>query len=293
MNHSRALFVAVGLALASLATAARGQGFAPGRASGESELARPPDALIEAVQVTERLRARVPLDARFLDSAGHATTLGAALGGELPVLLTFNYSSCPALCSLHLNGLVKALAASRYSVGKQVRIVTITLAPDEPVAEVARTRDRYLAKLAELGGKPDPRGWTFLVAERADDDRAIHAIADAVGFGYRYIPTQREYAHPAATIALSAVGTVTRYLHGVEVPVGELDETIARAGLDEPSAAAGFAVACLHWDASANSKRWGGTVMKFAALGFLAIGLLVGGALVARHRRRPPGVDPS
>ncbi len=264
----------------------------PGRAQGESELAPVPAELVAAVKVDERLRDSVPLDATFRDQDGRVTTLGAVLEGDLPTLLTFNYSSCPALCSLHLNGLVEALAKSKFEVGAQVRVVTIVLAPDEPTADALRTRDRYLAKLRELGGKGRPSGWTFLTAVGADDDRQIHRVADAVGFGYRYIPTQREYAHPAVTIALAPSGKVMRYVHGVAPDPGELDQTIVRAGVGETSTAAGFLAACLHWDAARNSNRWGGRVMKIAALLVLALGGIAVGVLVARNRRGP-GVNPS
>lgn len=290
--RSLSLVLLASLALCASVGDAWAQVGVPGRAQGESELAPVPAELVAAVKVDERLRATVPRDAAFRDQDGKVTTLGAVLAGDIPTLLTFNYSSCPALCSLHLNGLVAALAKSRFEVGVQVQVVTIVLAPDQPTAEALRTRDRYIAKLRELGGKGRPEGWTFLTAVGADDDRQIHRVADAVGFGYRYIATQREYAHPAVTIALAPSGQVMRYVHGVTPEPGELDQTIVRAGVGETSSAAGFLAACLHWDAARNSHRWGGQVMKFAALLFLAVGGIALGVLVARNRRGP-GVNPS
>lgn len=286
MVRSLSLILLACTALTASAAAAWAQPV-PGRAPGESELAPVPPELVAAVKVDERLGAAVPLDATFRDQDGHVTSLGAVLEGDLPTLLTFNYSNCPALCSLHLNGLVTALAKSKFAVGVQVRLVTIVLAPDEPTPDALRTRDRYVAKLRELGGRGTAAGWTFLTAVGADDDRQIHRVADAVGFGYRYIPTQREYAHPAVTIALAPSGRVMRYVHGVAPEAGELDQTIVRAGVGETSTAAGFLAACLHWDAARNSNRWGGRVMKFAALLFLALGGIVLGVLVARNRRGP------
>ena len=190
---------------------------------------------------------------------------------------------------------VLVLATDKADVNKTVRkelgMRKMSFA-DQPTAEALRTRDRYIAKLRELGGRGRPEGWTFLTAVGADDDRQIHRVADAVGFGYRYIATQREYAHPAVTIALAPSGQVMRYVHGVTPEPGELDQTIVRAGVGETSSAAGFLAACLHWDAARNSHRWGGQVMKFAALLFLAVGGIALGVLVARNRRGP-GVNPS
>src|SRR5690349_10649087 len=57
------------------------------------------------VTVDEKLGAKVPLDATFRTQDGATVTLGDILKGELPTILTFNYSDCPMLCSLQLNGL--------------------------------------------------------------------------------------------------------------------------------------------------------------------------------------------
>lgn len=295
--------LAIAIALGTLAglgavDVARAQMPVHGRPTTESEPAPVPKELLEAVTITERLRATVPAELEFRDQDNRPTTLGKVLAGDLPTLLTFNYSTCPSFCSAQLNGLTESLAKSRYALGKQYRLITIVLAPDEAAPDAARTRTRYLERLASLRAKQpelpagDPRGWTFLVANTPDDERAIRAAADAVGFGYRYIPTQREYAHPAAAIALSPRGTVTRYVHGVAPSADELDETLLRAGLAEPSSATGFVLACLHWDPAANSNRWGRSVLRITVLAFLAIGAIVAGVLVVR-RRRPPGVNPS
>src|SRR5690606_9947156 len=133
--------------------------------------------------------------------------LGDLLHDDLPALVTFNYSNCPQLCDLQLGGMVKALAAVRLTPGKQFRIITVILAPAEPPERAARTRAHHIEKLRQLGGDvvsgPGGDGWTFLVSRDGKDERAIKAVAAAVGFGYRYDARQDEYAHPATIIALS------------------------------------------------------------------------------------------
>ena len=76
-------------------------------------LAPPPTYKANGVTVDEHLGAKVPLDARFRTSgrqARHARRAAAA--ASLPTILTFNYSDCPMLCSLQLNGLSTVLLAS-------------------------------------------------------------------------------------------------------------------------------------------------------------------------------------
>lgn len=251
-----------------------------------------PPGVLRGVDVVEQPGAQVPLDARFRDHTGRPVILAEVIRGDLPVLVTFNYSSCPQLCDAQLAGLVKALAAVRLVPGRQFRIATIILAPGETPARAARTRDSHVAKLRELGGDVVADGWTFLLSHDGKDARAIDAVARATGFGYRYDARQDEYAHPASLVALSATGTVTRYVHGL-TPVGaDLEATILRAGLAEYSAASGFLMACFHWDPDGRAA-WGRRLMRYGALGFASLLVLVVAAVLWRRSRHPSGVTPS
>ena len=119
---------------------------ARGSAAGDEEiLAPPPTYQASDVTVDEHLGARIPLDAAFRTQDGKRVTLGEVMHGELPAILTFNYSDCPMLCSVQLNGLTAALPkvgelgpapeAGKpdmvFRVGAQFRIVTIDLEPNE------------------------------------------------------------------------------------------------------------------------------------------------------------------
>src|SRR5262245_60816026 len=117
-------------------------------AAGEQILAPPPTYKASNVNVDEKLGAKVPLDARFRDQDGKVVTLGELLGGELPTILSFNYSDCPMLCNLQLNGLTAVLPAigdkqpgmtygdAFFRVGTQLRIITIDLEPNESLDKV-------------------------------------------------------------------------------------------------------------------------------------------------------------
>lgn len=252
-----------------------------------------PPGVFKGVEVVEKLAAQVPLDAAFRDHTGKHVTVVDLVRGDLPVLVTFNYSACPQLCDLQLNGLVKALAAVRLVPGKQFRIATIILAPAEPPERAAKTRAHHVEKLKQLGGEVSSGsgidGWTFLVSRDGKDERAIKAVADAVGFGYRYDARQDEYAHPATIVALSATGIVTRYVHGIE-PVGsDLEQTIVKAGLAEPSASSGFVMSCFHWDPDGRAA-WGRTLMRYGAISFASVLVAILAIIWWRRSRHPSGV---
>ena len=86
---------------------------------------------LEGVGVTDRTGARLPLEAAFKDEAGAPVTLGALFGRGRPVLVTLNYSSCPMLCNLQLEGLVEAMLGVDWSAGADFDVVTVSIDPTE------------------------------------------------------------------------------------------------------------------------------------------------------------------
>jgi protein SCO1 len=275
------------LALALVAPALAGPALAAPHSASDFIAETPP--ALAAIDVREQLGAQVPLDLRFRDQHGRPVVLADLIRGDLPIVLTFNYSSCPSLCSMQLNGLVEGLAALDLAAGVHFRVISIVIEPKEPAARARETRDVYLGKLEALRpGRRDHAGddgWTFLVADREGDDAAIRHLAETVGVGYRYVPEQAEWGHPAVLVFLSARGLVTRYVHGIQYDTGELITSIARAGVAEPSAAAGFLQRCLHWNPTAGSRAdTGREVMRYAAAGFAAI--VLAGLLFVHLLRR-------
>ncbi len=264
----------------------------------------PPTYQAGGVTVDERLGAHVPLDARFRTQDGVPTTLGEALGGSLPAILTFNYSDCPMLCNVQLNGLTAALPAvgtpgispdpdrgkAVFRVGDQFRIVTIDLEPNETIDKARAMRERYLARFPEDQRAAARAGWTFLLAATPGDGAAIRRVADAVGFRYTYVKDRAEWAHPAALILLSAAGVVTRYIHGIEYEPAVLRASIYKAGIAEPAAAVGFLLRCYHFDPDANSHaRAGVLALRIGAAGFVVVLFSALGALhLSRRGKRPP-----
>ncbi|HEX4422428.1 MAG TPA: SCO family protein [Kofleriaceae bacterium] len=284
----------------------------PGSALGPGDDIAPPPPTYEAndVKVDERLGSRLPLDAVFRTQDGANVTLGQVMRGGLPAILTFNYSDCPMLCSVQLNGLTAALPkvgelgaspdptaenAAMFRVGAQFRIVTIDLEPSETLEKAQAMRRRYLERLPEDQRKAAAAGWTFLVAAIPGDGAAIRRVADAVGFRYTYIKDRAEWAHPAALILLSAAGVVTRYLYGIEFDPKIMRESIYKAGLAEPAAAVGFMIRCYHYDPGANSHaRAGVTALRFGAAGFAILLFSALGVMhFVRRSKRPLPAAPN
>lgn len=259
---------------------------ATGRAQVTDQLRRE----VAAIGVTERLGAAVPRAATFTGADGRPLTLGALAGR--PVLLSFNYTGCPRLCGLQLSGLARALRDLGWD-GERFSVVTVSIDPAEQLPQLAAYKQ---AKVREAGGNPGvAAGWHFLTGREAD----VAALADAVGFRYRYEPRTGEFQHQATLVVVSGDGRVSGYLHGISYPAAALREALGRAGRDEVATLAqqqgvgGFLLSCMGYDPADRSPlalqvmRGGGLV----ALLFLAslLGVL---ALRQAQRRRPHGRTP-
>ncbi len=263
-----------------------------GVSAGETIMPPPPMFQGTAANVTEHLGGKLPLDATFKTHEGKQVTLREIVTGDLPTILTFNYADCPMLCSQQLNGLTAAMPAAAkrgpipgsadplsFALGEHYRIVTISLEPNESLVKINNMRTKYLDR---IGAKQDAR-WTFLVGDSA----SIQRVADAVGFGYAYVPERAEWAHPAAFTFLSSAGVITRYVYGIEFSGTVLAESIYKAGLAEPSTATGFMLRCYHWDPSASDhSRVGVLALRVGAASAVAILAVFGILLARRHKPR-------
>lgn len=161
----------------------------------------------------------VALDQTFLNHEGEPTRLSEFFESDRPVILTLNYYECGTLCNLMLNRLVDSLKRLEVD-GDEFRIVTVSIDPDEDAALAARTRESYLAAVGR-----DDLDWEFLVG----DPNAIRAVAESVGFGYRYDPEQDQYAHLTALFFVSPDGVLTQTLYGLAFPPRDMKFALMEA----------------------------------------------------------------
>jgi protein SCO1/2 len=236
----------------------------------------------EGIDVIEHVDERLPLDLRFTNERGVHVKLGDYFTGERPVILTLNYSSCPLLCSLQLNGLVEAMRGIEETAGREYDLVTVSIDPKETFQRAAETRQKYLASYERPGAKD---AWRFLTG----DDAAIQKLAGAVGFRYRYRPEAKDYVHAAVFLACTPDGRVSRYIYGVQIPPETLHTSLVEAGEGRVgSAFERFLLLCFHYDPA--TGRYGPAAKKIMRLGagvtVVALGLCLFGMWRREARRR-------
>jgi protein SCO1/2 len=179
---------------------------------------------VEDVTVEQKLGESVPLDIPLIDSQGQATQSGYYFDGKVPVLLTLNYSNCPVLCNVQLNALVETLNQLDLRLGKDFRILTVSIDPKETTEKVRQTKQRYVAMLDRQPGAE--AGWTFCTAR----ETAIRRLADAVGFRYTFDAKSGEYYHPAMLAFISPGGVISRYSLDVSFPAEQTKLALLDAG---------------------------------------------------------------
>ena len=128
------------------------------------------------------------------------------------------------LCNYILSGVVSGLRPLSLRPGRDFDIIAISIDPSEDPEIAAEKRDHYAKSYSSKFGTG---GWHFLTG----DQKNIRAVADAVGFHYRYDEKSKLFLHASGIMVLTPEGRVARYFYGVEYAPKDL-----KLGLIEASA---------------------------------------------------------
>ncbi len=222
--------------------------------------------------IDQKIGAEIPLDLEFVDENGRKVRLGDFFG-DRPVVLTPVYYSCPMLCNLVLDGLVRTALNLKFDIGDDYEIVTVSFDHTESFEMAKAKKDLYTRRYGRPGVGS---GWHFLTGEQL----AIRDLMESVGFGYSYDSIQDQYAHAAAIIVLTPDGVIARYFYGFEYDARDL-----RLGLVEASDGQvgtpidDLLLLCFSYDPATgkysriamNAVRVGGTLTVVCIFGFIFI----------------------
>ena len=265
----------VAIALVTLAASAAAQTHLQNTgARGE-----PLPAELEGVGVTEKLADQVPLDLRFQDENGQDVTLAKYFDGARPVILNLGYMGCPMLCGLVANGMVDAMNGMKHTAGEEYTVLSVSIDHTETATLARAKKQGYLRQYQRPAAA---QGWHWLTG-REDQ---IHALTDAVGFGFKWNDQRQEYAHAAVLIVLSPDGRVMRYLYGIQFDPKTLQLSLVEAADGQTGSSLDkFLLFCFHYDAE--TGRYGPAarnIMK--AGGLITVVVIVGVVLGFRRRER-------
>jgi protein SCO1/2 len=136
-------------------------------------------------------------------------------------------------------------------------------------------------KSAQAAGDDAP--WPFWLS-KADGGAAARALADAVGFRYKYDAQSKQFAHEAVAFVLTSEGVVARYLYGVDYLARDFRLAVVEAGggrvgtsLDK------VALSCYRYDPV--TRRYAPFVFGFVRIGALLVFLALAGLLTVLWRK--------
>jgi protein SCO1 len=208
-------------------------------------------AVFDGVGIDEKLGETLPLDLIFRDEAGQSVVLADYFDGSRPVLLNLVYHECPMLCSLTLTEFTGTLqelyTEDGWIPGDQFDVLTVSFSATEMPELAARAKARYLG---QLGAEEAAAGWHYLTGT----EESIRALADAVGFRFKWMSDTSEFAHPAALMFMSGSGKITRYLHGMAYKPADVRRAVVEASEGKVGTTVDrIFLYCYRYDSEANS----------------------------------------
>ena len=216
----------------------------------------------------------INLNTPFRDHKNNLARIGDFFKNGKPVILSFNYSNCPKLCSVQLENMVDALAQIDFKIGTDFEMVSVTIDPSETPERAAQNIDIYV-KRYNLSAAKD--GFHFLIGE----EKNIRTLAKETGFEYKYVESQKLYSHPPVFILLSPEGKIVRYIHGLDYDPKTMRLALIEAAegkIGSPINIASYGLGCFVFDETTGKYTFQAmALMRLGGLltiGGLAIGLI-------------------
>ncbi|MDP9173045.1 MAG: SCO family protein [Planctomycetota bacterium] len=229
------------------------------------------------VGVTEHRGDQIPPDIQFNDEHGNPVTLSKFFQSKRPLVLQLGYFDCPMLCDVVSRGLIESAKNMKLKAGSDFDFLFVSINPSESPDSAALKKEHYLQEYAKEG---ESTGFHFLTGDEGD----IRRLAAAVGFRYNWVPSVRQYAHPAVIMILMPDGKLSKYLYGVKFPEQTLRLSLVEASdgkIGDPMDQ--ILLFCLHYDAI--TGKYAIAAMRLMQLGCAVTALTVGGTLFWFFRR--------
>lgn len=232
---------------------------------------------LELSEIEDKAGAKIPLDVRMINHLGQEVLLSDYFA-DTPVIVTLGYNKCQMLCSLVLNALVKGLKNLNYKLGKDFRIVSASIDPNDKVDVAYKKRANYIESLGASSIKDED--WSFNIMTENEAKR----LSAALGFNYFYDVKSKQYAHGAGIFVLSKNGVLSRTLFGLDYKPSDLKLALSEASEGKiGSFVDRVLLSCFHYDP--DSHKYGIYIMGVMRLCGVVTVLVIAAFLLVFFRR--------
>ncbi len=205
------------------------------------QYARP--VITKGVAIQQKLNAPVPLDLVFRDEAGQTVPLRTYFG-EKPVVISLVYFKCPSLCPMSLRETVGSLRRLALEPGRDYNVVVVSFDPTDTPVEAAEKKAYYRKQFGRPGFDS---GWHFLTGSRD----SVSRLASAIGFGYRWDPSTRQFIHAGGIMVATPEGKMSRYFYGIDYAPADLRMALVEASQHKIGSPVDYVLLfCFQYDAA-------------------------------------------
>ncbi len=172
---------------------------------------------LDRVGIEENIGSFIDQSLVFYNSKGEEVVLDD-LVEDKPVILTFAYYSCPRICHFVLEAQKKAMDDLSLQLGSDYQAVTISFDERDKQEVTARIKSKYVSQAND-------ESWHFLYG----DIENIKAITSSLGFRFKWIEANQEFAHSAVIYVITPNGKISRYFYGLNYNPFELKLAVLEA----------------------------------------------------------------
>jgi protein SCO1 len=224
---------------------------------------------LDGVGITEKLGAQISTQSlKFRNEMGEEVPFSNYFQSGRPVVLSLAYYTCPGLCGVVLNGLTESMKGLDWSIGQQYEVVNVSIDAKETSELAQKKKENYLAAL----GKPDAgKGWHFLTGTEEN----IQKLTQEVGFGFRWVQDENQYAHGAGVFVLTPEGKLSRILYGIQYRPADLKLSLLEASNGKIGTILDRIILfCYQYDPQLRKYSLG--IMRMVQVGAIAVTLFLG-----------------
>lgn len=246
---------------------------------------------VRGLEIANNLGKQVPLSLQFTTSEGRIVSLGtffnrpASSGKDRlkPVVIQMMYYRCSILCPTVLNKFTTAIQPIDFTVGKDFDVLIVSIDPRDTPSQAAVQQAAQVMAYNRPGGDIVRDGWNFVTSS----PESARALAEALGFGYRYLPESGEYSHGAALFVLTPDGKVSRTLTGLNYPASDVRLALLEAsGGRIGTVFDAFTLWCYHFDPSTGTYTLAAMRIMRAGSGITVALIAALLAVMWRHEHR-------
>jgi protein SCO1/2 len=169
-------------------------------------------------------------------------------------------------------------------MGKDYDVIAVSFDPRETHELAARKKREYVRK---FGRNNAAEAWRFLTGS----EQSIRALAQAVGFRYKWDEKSGQFVHPSGVMVLKPDGKIARYFFGVDYDPKDLRLALIEAGEGKVGKLTDHIMLyCFHYDPTTGKYGW--AVMRaLRVFGVVTLLGLTGGIwwMLRREKRAANG----